>query len=510
MLIEPKFYLRVFLGRFSTFMAVFLLVVVAGFIAAVALPKIYRAQAALLVESSQIPDDLAASTVRGDLSQQVQVIQQRMMSRENLLDLADKLDLFRDEQDLEPSQIVARLQNHITMKLSGGRGAVTLLKITVAAREAENAARIADELVTRILQQDADYRTEVASDTLSFFEKEVRRLGEELDYLNRRILEFQNENLEASPDTLDYRMNRLAVLQERQVQAQRELKQTGEQRDRLQTLFETTGRTEALNQRPLSPEEEELAQVRSELREARGVFSETNPRVTVLKRRVGELEALIAGRVPELGNEQPGEAVFKAQMAELDRQAAELRQTIASHEQEMVNLRSTIERTPAVSIRLDALTRDRDNIQNQYNIAVERLSKAATGERIEVLSKGQRLSIVERPVVPTRPSNPTPEIIAAGSVLSGLLAGILAVFLQEMMQPVVRRPEDITKGLGIAPLASLPYIQSPADIWKWRLAKGLAVFIVIVALGVLATSLVASERVSLERFAAIVTDRNQP
>ncbi|MFZ7094166.1 GumC family protein [Primorskyibacter sp. 2E233] len=509
MALEPKFYLRVFLSRFPLFMTVFILVVLAGFVVAITLPKVYKAQAALIVESSQIPDDLAASTVRVDLSQQLQIIQQRMMSRDNLLDLADQLDLFPDEPDLEPSQIIARLTDSIEMKLSGGRGAVTLLRITAESDVAETAARIADELVTRTLRQDADYRNEVASDTLSFFEKEVRRLGEELDYLNRRILEFQNENQDASPDTLNYRMNRLALLQERQTQVQRQIKQTEDERARLQKLYETTGRTENLNQRPLSPEEEELARLRSDLREARGVYSETNPNVTVIKRRISDLENLVAGRRPEADDQTPGEAVFNAQMSELDDQLTQLHQTLSSQEQEMEKLRSTIERTPTVSIRLNALERDRDNIQGQYNSAIERLSTAATGERIEVLSKGQRLSIVERPVVPTSTVNPSPKLIAAGSIMAALLMGIAAVLVIEVIQPFVRRPDDITKGLGIAPLASLPYIETPGEIWRRRVLRVMAT-VLIVAVGAGVLFMADSKFVQFDRFALKGMGQSQP
>ena len=41
------------------------------------------------------------------------------------------------------------------------------------------------------------------------------------------------------------------------------------------------------------------------------------------------------------------------------------------------------------------MVRGRDNIQAQYNLAVSKLSEAATGEQIELSAKGSRFTLVE-------------------------------------------------------------------------------------------------------------------
>ncbi len=510
MSLNLKYFRRILSSRFSTFLIVFLLVTAAGFVAATTLPKVYRAQAALVVESSQIPSDLAASTVRVDLAQQLQIIIQRTMSREMLLRLAGDLNLFADEPQLQPSQIVSRLQDQIQMNMSGGqRGAVTLMRIGVEAKDGETAALIADELLTRTLQQDASYRTEVASDTLAFFEKEVRRLGEELDYFNRRILEFRNENSEASPDTLDYRMDRLSRLQDRQVQIEREIEQIEQQQARLSTLFETTGSTAALNASPRTPEEVELEELRSELLRARRIYSESSNTVLVLKQWIEDLEAQIGRRVSGSQDADPAEAVYKSQMAELYDQKEDLLRTLKTQQVEMAHLSETIEQTPTVSIRLDTLVRDRDSIQGQYDNAVDRLAAAATGERIEVLAKGQRLSVIERPVVPSSPAGPTPELLFAGATVLAFLAGLGAVILHEILRPLVRRSEDITKGLGVTPLATVPYITTPGEVLRGRLTRVMATlsFVVLV---VSALALVNAKFISLDQIASIILNKSLP
>ncbi|MGR3665441.1 MAG: GumC family protein, partial [Pseudooceanicola nanhaiensis] len=163
---DLKFYFRIFLIRLPLFLAVFIPAVAIGLAIASSLPKKYRAQAFLLVESSQIPSDLAASTVRTELSDQVQVIQQKLMTRDNLLDLAYRFDLFSDEPDLQPEEIIARMRDRVWMRLTMGRQQATIFTITAEAKNGETAAGIVNALVDQVLEQDAAFRTEVASDTL--------------------------------------------------------------------------------------------------------------------------------------------------------------------------------------------------------------------------------------------------------------------------------------------------------------------------------------------------------
>lgn len=482
---DLTFYLKIFWSRFPLFLVVFVTILAAGYATFTRFPKVYRAEASLLVENSQIPADLATSTINTDLSHQLQIIQQRLMTRGSLLELAHKFDLYGDQPDMLPDEIVSSTQDQIDMDLSMGRGRVTTLTITAEAADGATAANIVNELVTRALNLDAAFRTEAATDTLTFFEREVTRLGEALDQANTRILDFKNASVDALPETLDFRMSRQTQLQEQLSQARREIGQLGEQRRKLVDLFETTGRTNLPPQRALNPLEEELNALHSELREALAVFSEANPKVAMLRNRISRLEAELSGTSADSGSSRTaGESVFEAQLVEIDSQISSLEDSIARYDREIAELQSAIERTPTNAIKLNAMERERDNIQGQYDMAVLRLSTAATGERIEVLSKGQRLSLIEHASVPTKPDKPSKLMFAGGSLAGGLFLGLAAVLLKEILRPTIRRPIELTRKLGITPLGTLPYVETPGEIWRRRgMRLGAAVVIVAALVG---------------------------
>ena len=57
---------------------------------------------------------------------------------------------------------------------------------------------------------------------------------------------------------------------------------------------------------------------------------------------------------------------------------------------------------PGNEMVLGGLERELPTLQEQYNAAVANRGQAQVGERIEVLSKGERFSLIEQPTLPTR------------------------------------------------------------------------------------------------------------
>mgnify|MGYP001173235482 CR=1 FL=1 len=86
---DLRFYFTLFLRRIHYVILLTVLGAGIGVTLALILPPRYVAEARLVVESQQIPDELAASTVRTDMIEQLQIIRQRILARNTLLDMAD-------------------------------------------------------------------------------------------------------------------------------------------------------------------------------------------------------------------------------------------------------------------------------------------------------------------------------------------------------------------------------------------------------------------------------------
>ena len=104
--------------------------------------------------------------------------------------------------------------------------------------------------------------------------------------------------------------------------------------------------------------------------------------------------------------------------------------------------------------------------------------QAQVGERMEVLSKGERFSLIEQPTMPTGPYSPNRLLISAAGVVGGVAAGLGFVVLMEMLNRSIRRPVDLSAGLGIQPFATVPYIRTRRET-RWKRSAVVAVLLLI-------------------------------
>ncbi len=463
---ELRFYLSIFLRRFHYFALVTLVVSAAAIATSILLPTKYYSEALLLVESPQIPDELAASTVQSNPAELLEVIEQRLLTRANLLEIASQFNVFEDRDQMFPDDVVEQMRRATTTQISTGQNRASLFLIGFEAGRPDTAAQVVGDYVTRVLESNVELRTDRAEGTLDFFEQEIERLSADLARKSAEILEFKNGNINALPENLDYTLARHDEVRDRLLEIDREIGGLGQQRERLILVFNATGGLGSNQQDLRSPKERELDQVQNELTEALTIYSETNPRVRVLRGRLERLQEAVAAEAGLNPDEVEGEkpvTILDVQLAELEARAALLNEEKAGLEIQFEELSDALAEIPGNSVALEALERDYVNIQSQYNVAVARGSEAATGERIELLSKGERISVINPPVAPREPSSPNRPLIAIGGVVAAVALGLGLVMLLEFLNRSIRRPVELTRSLGIAPLATVPMIRTPGE-----------------------------------------------
>jgi uncharacterized protein involved in exopolysaccharide biosynthesis len=395
--------------------------------------------------------------------EQIQIIGQRLMTRANLLSLADRFGLYADQPGISANAVIADMRARIELvpTAPGPRtpGATTI-EVAFSSKNPAEAAKVANELVTLILEENVSLRTGRAEDTLGFFRGEVERLAGELDRVAQRIMAFKAENERALPDSLAFRRNQQATLQERLLQLEREATALQDERQRTVEIYERTGRV--ATGMPGTPEEQDLEALRRELAQARVIYSESNPNLRLLEVRIAGLEAIVAEQRATTGRAE-GMSEYEAVLAEIDGRLAFNTEEKTRIETELEGLDTSIQATPANELVLGEMQRDYDNLQRQYNAATERLATSAVGERLEVMSKGERFSLVEPAVPPASPDEPNRVLIAGAGVAGGLGGGLAFVLLLELLNRSIRRPSELSAGLGIQPFVTIPYMRTQRE-----------------------------------------------
>lgn len=490
--LDLKYYLAVFVRRLPYFLVIAALLAAIGITVASILPPVYQSSASILVESQQIRDDLAQSTVPVNPYEQAQLIQQRLMTRNNLLAMADRLGIYDDRPEMTVGEIVGDLSERIVFtgfepdptKIRPGMAGLTILGVAFEADNPADANKGANELVNLVLQENVRLRTGRAEDTIEFFQGEVERLAAALERQSAAIAAFKTENVEALPDSLAARRAEQQREQERLLALEREEAALRNQRATVLWIYQRSGRSAAAA--ALSPEEAELQALKSQLIQQRAIYAPTSPQVRVLSSRIAALEALVeeqrASRaLPEgaIGDDGEGMAVptseIELELAPIDARLAYIAEDRAAIEASLKELDATIAATPNNEMVLTGLERELANMQRQYNDAVAALGEAEVGERLEVTARGERYTLIEPPTEPGSPVRPKRVLIASAGIVGGIGAGLLFVLLMELVNRSIRRPVDITTHLGIQPFATVPYIRTRAE----RRTKGIVLATVL-------------------------------
>jgi polysaccharide biosynthesis transport protein len=505
--LDLRFYIGVLRRRLLVMILAFTAVAGTALAVAVVLPPVFESQARIIVEAQQIPPDLVRSTVTGLADERLQVIQQRITTREVLLGLVARFDLFaEDGQTLSPTEQVALMRDSITIQrfdLGSRRGALTIaFTVGFQHKSPEVASRVANELVTLILAEDVKSRTSRASETTRFIERETDRRRRELAAIEAQISAFKLENDSVLPSKLPSLMNRLERTNSDIARLDQEIFNT-EEEERLMELelsVRTAGLTGGGDGLSMTPAMRQLQSLNAELAEKLARYTDTHPDVRALRRQIASLEGLQAEQAASASMDDAGPS--GAELAQLDLNTRLLRERIDALERRRANLRTQrdnvsrvaeelsllIAKVPEVEVQLSNLERQQEALRTNLAELNSKLNEARLGERLEQDKQAERFEVIEQPSTPSEPIKPNrTKILMGGLGMAGAAAVGIALLL-EMLNRTVRSPADIARILGQPPLAAIPYIKTAGDLRRMRarIILGLLLFVGIVAAALLA------------------------
>ena len=189
-------YIGILKRRWLRAVLAFTVVLLLGaFITAIQKP-IYESEGKVLVESQQIPSDLVAPTVTDTAIERIKVIQQRIMTRDNLLGLVKKYNMFPGEQrwmsesdvlDLMRQRTNFDLVNTDEKKPENQKTSTIAFTVTFDYENPQITQRVTNDYLTLILAEDARNRINRAEETTTFLASESARLQAQLAAIGAQI-----------------------------------------------------------------------------------------------------------------------------------------------------------------------------------------------------------------------------------------------------------------------------------------------------------------------------------
>jgi capsular polysaccharide biosynthesis protein len=188
----------------------FAAVIICGF-AIIAIQKpVYEATGKVLVESPDVPTNLVEPTVTDTADERIQVIEQRIMTRDNLLALLNKYGMFASERQwLSDTQFVDLMRENTKFELidlnSAGQPrsefSPIAFSVTFQYFDPDVTLKVTNDLLTLILDEDARNRTSRAEETTNFLSRESQRLQAVVTGIQAQINELSQSTQSHSDDS---------------------------------------------------------------------------------------------------------------------------------------------------------------------------------------------------------------------------------------------------------------------------------------------------------------------
>ena len=453
------------------------------------LPSIYVSKSRITVETQQIPPDLVKSTVTAAASDQIKVIQSRVMTRENLRTIVEKYESFgaKGATPARLNGIIGWLKSNMTVEVENvrrGRNVFAIgFTVSYSSESPALARAITSDLVTLFLKENVEIRTKRATETTEFLRNEAEKVRKELDSIERMVVEFKNENKDALPEHLQLYTNMANSARQSIADIDRNMNTN---RDQIKLLENQITLVREQNVVVDSERTETLDQMRTRYKNLLLVYQPSHPDVIALKEQIELLENNASGTNDEevLSN---AELSLKSQIETLKNDINVLQKNRKEQVEKLESAEARIIKIPQVEQGFKSINRDYKSKQEQYDNMVRKLQDAEVAESLETGRKAERFSILEPPYLPSSPAKPNRillMLIAFGASF-GLPVGV--VLGLGFLDKSIRNAKALELAAGAPPLVEIPFIKTEKEVLQERkyILMGIAGAFVLAAIALL-------------------------
>jgi polysaccharide biosynthesis transport protein len=453
----------------------------------------YRSTSTIMLETSSVPKDIIETTVISYADQQIEILQGRVMTVENLQKIVEDTDPY-PRKSWTAKEKARRILDATTLERVDP---VTLKPQTESNAfslhydnpNREIATAINTRLVQLFLQYNQRVRTEAAGEARGFLEKQSEGLLQQMRENDAKIAELKSKYGESLPEFLLRNQSAVEDLQRQQDHLQQEIL-TAQEKESVLSLQLSQMSPNLITQ---SGDLTDVATVRAKLTEAEQRYTPDHPEVKRLRRA---LETLMAQSGSPKGGSQtannPQYQLTETQLRAARNNLASLQRQFNATSAKLAQRRELVSQTPSAERAVSEIFRRKESLQGEYQRVQDKLQSANLAETFESAQGGERFALVHASSVPGMPVYPNRiGLILMGLVFGAALAGI-AVAIAETSDHRIRMVSDLHLPDNVPLLAAIPFISNAADRRSRRARLRSLVGVYSVALAVMAAVIVSS------------------
>jgi polysaccharide biosynthesis transport protein len=489
----------------------------------------YESTALIKIAPQQISERLVPSEVTRQMAEQLNMMEQDILSRGKLIELIKKpsLDLYKKEQKIKPLEdIVTEMKTNalkISMLAAPGADASTERKLASAFQisfkyyDRFRAQQVVAALVGEFMEENSRLQKGQAKQTSDFLDEQVKHARARLDELNKAITDFKIRNQGKLPEQAAANVAMANSLQQQVANENEAINRDQSTKMLLDSQLQglqseitfwsqhtedsvLTGGSSAVavkNQR-LIEVDREISQAEATLSEARKTFRDTLPRMQQLIAKIDNLKsqrdeiqkadaAQAAQDASTATASQPtivrvANPANQAKVEELKNRVNDVRAQIATAQMDIekrqnriaeINRRigeyqARIEAGPLGEQQYMQLIGDLRIAQQDYDEKAKKQELSATAVDLEDHMAGEHLEVLDNASLPEDSVWPNrPAWVAIGTGL-GLMVGIMLAGAREMKNTSLKNLKDVRAYTNLPVLSSIPLLENALLIRRKR------------------------------------------
>jgi uncharacterized protein involved in exopolysaccharide biosynthesis len=382
------------------------------------------------------------------------------------------------------------MRKDIAVDIEHGRDDnVPAFRVSYKARDPRVTQAVTAELASKYVNAQTEGLTREGQQTKEFFDQQLRDSKNQLDEIDKRRLDFMQQNVGHLPSEASALIAQLNGLREQQKALIADIGRLQDRRSALnnqvtilskQTEQDVIDVAETTTDPKLTPAYAELVKRKSELgAELQDMLTTLKPKnpdvvkkqvqLDAVKREMDQMNSDWKARIEEKKKKLADrvnlpvagyESELKLTENELSRQQGLLAQT----ESQIADLSRRIDNVPGAEVGLGAIDREYQTLKLYYDQLLEKKQRAALAADVVTTQQGESIQVIDPANLPEKPVAPKRLFLMGGGLGLGLVVGLLLAGIFEMPKLLtIQTSEDAEHYTKLPVLAAIPELMTPYE-----------------------------------------------
>jgi len=477
------------------------------------LPDIYESSTLIVVKPATLPNSVVPTMTEENLTRELTSISQVVTSRSSLQPLLEKYDLYHDERLRgEPMEmLIDAMRKQIKVEVNTSRNEVTNgFNITYRGRDPKSTQAVAGELASRYIDEQTKGTVNAGASAKQFIEDQVTNAKQELDDIDKRRLEYLQQNMNNLPSQSQALVGRLTALHESQKALIAELGRSRDlgaaSRSQLGDITKSYEQEIALSAENTTDPKTTMAwaelvrrrsEYEGELQSLVSQYKDKHPDVLAKRKQIEDIKAqqdLMIGdwktRIEERRQKliklsDPRILTLKTNIAMMDSDVERQQKLLSETNSQIADLDARINAIPNAEVGIEALDHEYQTKKANYDQLLVQQQKINLGANVDNQQLGGGIQVIDPANLPERPVAPKRFLLTAAGFGIGFALGLLLAGVFEVPRLfTIQTADDAKHYTNLPVLVTIPELLTAAEAraiprrHKLAMAAGFALTIV--------------------------------